>query len=529
MWGVNTTQKMLKEKGVILGLDQIRGILKYLSLPTKISESEFITVFNFCENKTPSEIREEIYRANSLKKWGTLHPNQSKEKRDSAKKNWKNNPEKGKQTCLERYGVESFSCTKEFKDHQKEWLNSLTEEEKNSIHTKATQTRKANGKEIDHKAIWESKIEEEKLSLEKDLLSTSDVCELLGGRDRSTVLGWLKKNSIPVLKGRYSFYISKQDAKRVSEAYKLHKPGISESEKEVLDFVKSLYKGVILENDKTFLDGKELDIYIPEKRLAIEFNGCYWHSDKAMQDLKSIPPKEVASYAKYRHLEKTKACEEKGVRLIHVFEDDWELKRSIVEDIIKIALDVKVSNIIFARKCELKPLGVSDYRDFLEANHLQGYSAANIRLGLFFKGQLIECIGFSTKGTHSQNTEMVRLCTKIDTVVIGGFSKLLKHSGVKEFVSYIDRSTFSGKGYFKNNFSIIKENKPVYFYVNLNKGFHFREPRYLYMRKNIKKLFQQGKLKYWNPEETEEVNMYKNGYARIWNCGTIKVLYKEDS
>lgn len=77
-----------------------------------------------------------------------------------------------------------------------------------------------------------------------------------------------------------------------------------------------------MKNDKKVLNGKELDIYIPSKNLAIEYNGLYWHSDKATLEKNDIPNKETRMYAKYRHIEKTKLCKEKNIRLIHIFEDD---------------------------------------------------------------------------------------------------------------------------------------------------------------------------------------------------------------
>ena len=89
--------------------------------------------------------------------------------------------------------------------------------------------------------------------------------------------------------------------------------------------------------------------------------------------------------------------------------------------------------------------------------------------------------------------------------------------------SYIDRSTFDGKGYYAVGFTKLRENKPSYFYVKT----YFREPRYHYMRKNIEKKFNEGILEYWNPKETEELNMYKNGYSRVWDCGTIVVKWQK--
>ena len=115
------------------------------------------------------------------------------------------------------------------------------------------------------------------------------------------------------------------------------------AEKEVLDFVKSIYNGRIIENNQTVLGNRlELDIYIPDKKVAIEFDGLYWHSEENGKD---------ASY----HLNKTVECEKNGIRLIHIFEDEWNEKREIVKDRIKSILGVGQKR-IFARKCSIMHL-----------------------------------------------------------------------------------------------------------------------------------------------------------------------------
>lgn len=315
--------------------------------------------------------------------------------------------------------------------------------------------------------------------------------------------------------------LSYSDIKTIKEKRDFFSGGKSQKEKDLLDFTQSIYKGEILPNYRKLLDGKELDIYIPEKNLAIEFNGVYWHSDKAQLGVKDIPNSYQRQYAKYRHLEKSEKCKEKGVRLIHIFEHDWNLRKDIVKDIISQALGTNYVK-VYARKCELKDIDLNMYKDFLNQNHLQGYSWADFRKGLFLEDKLVEVIGIRTKGNHSKESELVRLCTRKGLKVLGGFSRLLKSFG-KPLVSYIDISTFSGGGYDAVGFRIVKKNPPVYFYVNLITS--SVEPRYNYMRNCIERKFKKGELKYWNAKETEEVNMYKNGFARIWNCGTYKVFW----
>ena len=128
------------------------------------------------------------------------------------------------------------------------------------------------------------------------------------------------------------------------------------SEKEISDFIKSICNYEILENDRNIISPKELDVYIPQKNLAIEFDGLYFHSTKFGKD---------SDY----HLGKTLACEEKGIRLIHIFEDEWLFKRQIVESIIKSALGIYKQK-IFARNCEVKEIDDKTFRNFCNENHI---------------------------------------------------------------------------------------------------------------------------------------------------------------
>jgi len=70
-------------------------------------------------------------------------------------------------------------------------------------------------------------------------------------------------------------------------------------------------------NNRSVLNCLELDIYLPEYNVAIEFNGLYWHSELYKE--------------KDYHLNKTLECKKKGVDLLHIFEDDWVFKQDIIK------------------------------------------------------------------------------------------------------------------------------------------------------------------------------------------------------
>lgn len=278
----------------------------------------------------------------------------------------------------------------------------------------------------------------------------------------------------------------------------------SQSEIEIVDFIKSIYKGDVQQNVRNIIK-QEIDIFIPEFNLGIEFNGLYWHS-------------ELYKSSDY-HLQKTKACNKKGIDLLHIFEDEWLYNRKIVESIIKNKLGL-TSNKIFARKCLLKEISNQDSKNFLNHNHIQGGDCKNsVRLGLYYKDELVSLMTFSkgriALGGNSEEWELVRFCNKNEFNVIGAASKLFKHFlkiyKPQTVISYSDIRLFGGGLYETLGFKKIRESKPNYWYVLENKRYH---------RFNFRKgkLVKQG----FDLEQTEKEIMFNRGYRRIYDCGHIR-------
>ena len=280
---------------------------------------------------------------------------------------------------------------------------------------------------------------------------------------------------------------------------------ISKAELEIQEFI-SQYVEIIKGNRKITGDGKEIDIYIPSKNIAIEYNGLYFHSDKFQE----------TNY----HLDKTKKCEEKGIKLIHIFEDEWEYKKEIVKSRI-LNLIGKTPNKIFARNTEIREVESKEAMKFLNDNHLQGKFGAKVKLGLYYNNELVSLMTFgdlrknlgSTKEIGSY--ELFRFCNKLNTTVIGGASKLLKHFEKNykpiSIISYADKRWSQGDLYENLNFNLEGTSKPNYFYIKGNK----RENRFLY-RKDV--LVSEG----YDINKTEKEIMKDRGYYRIYDCGTIK-------
>ncbi len=278
-------------------------------------------------------------------------------------------------------------------------------------------------------------------------------------------------------------------------------------EKEILDFIKNMYTGEIFENDRSVLGGKELDIYIPEKHIAIEYDGLYYHSETN------------GKYGKYYHLNKTNECNKKGITLLHIFEDEWNFKQEIVKSIIKTKMGF-INKKIYARKCTIQKIKSDTSELFLEDNHLQGF-IRGASYGLYHDNILVSVMVVGKpRYNKTHNLEILRYCNIRDTIVVGGLSKLvkftLKNKSESSIMTYCDMRYSVGAGYKSIGFKEIGTSEPTYHYIKNN-------TRYSRIRFQKHKLVEQ--LENFDDKLTEWGNMQINGYNRIWDCGNIVLEY----
>lgn len=336
----------------------------------------------------------------------------------------------------------------------------------------------------------------------------TSVLELMNKNDwgRIGLLKVCESNDINIIHKHQLIWIENKDLNKLYELMKdYNNHTFSMEEKSLCDFVKSLVDDVI-ENDRKILNGKELDIYIPSKNVAIEYDGLLYHSTY-YKDKK---------ICKEYHLNKTKLCEEKGIRLIHIFSDEWLYKTEIVKSLISSSLGI-YSEKIFARKCEVREINNENACKFLEQNHIQGKINGK-HLGLFYNNELVQLISYGKNRFKKNEIELYRMCTKLNTQVLGGFSKLISHLNVDEIHSYIDRRLFNGNGYNSCGWEIEGYSKPSYFYTRSN----YRYNRVLFQKHKLK-----NKLEFYDENKTEFENMEDNGFYRIYDCGTIKVVWRK--
>jgi hypothetical protein len=276
----------------------------------------------------------------------------------------------------------------------------------------------------------------------------------------------------------------------------------SGQQEELLRFISENYDGEILFNKKIIFP-QEIDIYLPEIKLAFEFNGLWWHSEQQK--------------GKYYHRDKTKKCSDIGIELLHIWEDDWVYKNEIIKSIILNRLQ-KNSNRIFSRNCKVALVNKKESQDFLEENHILGNCKSNVKIGLYYKNYLVSLMCFNKSG---ESYELSRFCNKLNTSVIGSSSKLfsyfISNYDFDYTVSYSDNCMFTGNIYEKIGFKFSNETNINYKWVISKKRLHksnFRKSR----------LVQSG---YDKNKSESDIMIEDIGAYKVWDCGLKKWIYKK--
>jgi hypothetical protein len=270
----------------------------------------------------------------------------------------------------------------------------------------------------------------------------------------------------------------------------------SVKEKELCVFITGISKNYDINNRK-ILNGKEIDIYLPEYKLGFEFNGLYYHSN-------------VFKDNNY-HYNKTNNALKKNIELVHIFEDEWIYKNDIVKSLIKSKLNIN-QNKLHSKNTIVKEVSSKDSFDFLNENHIQGNLNSSVRLGLYYENELVSVMTFNNKrkGMNDNKYEICRFTNKINTSIIGGINKLFNYFLNKinplEIIVNVDRRYFNGVIFENLGFKFIKISEPNYFYV---KGLE-RIDRNILLKESL------------NFNKTENNIMLEKNYNKIYDSGNIK-------
>ena len=274
------------------------------------------------------------------------------------------------------------------------------------------------------------------------------------------------------------------------------------------NFFNELNLDNVIRSSRSIIPPMQLDGYLPDFKLGIEYCGLYFHSTERLD--------------KNYHLNKLLKSREKGIRLIQIFSDEWFLKKDIVKSRIKSILG-KYEKIVYGRKTNVDYVDRNKAKEFLDDNHLQGAINSSFYIGLYQNEELLSLMAFNKPragiGGGEYDFEMSRYCVKKNINIIGGANKLLKfysktHKGTS-IVTYADLRWSDGDIYDRMGFEMKHETKPNYTYII---GKH-RESRLKFTKNRLEK---EG----YDVSKTEEEIMKERGIFKIYDCG-VKTYIKK--
>lgn len=275
--------------------------------------------------------------------------------------------------------------------------------------------------------------------------------------------------------------------------YRVHKPfkvrkrshkipqGVSKEETELCNAIHLDFPTLpIYRSNRQILHGKEIDIWMPSVKIGIEYDGLAFHSSDSKDP----------SY----HLYKTLECEKQGIRLIHIFSDEWETKKPLVIDLVRKALGKY--QVLSAEDCTISPIGIKEGKYFLDNSDLLGnYQDSTNYLALKYINDTVGVMAYHKE----ENTVIIdRYSERRALKIKGGLKKLIDNLKETDLETRIDRRLYTGEEFFECGFTKIMATPPNFYYTL---DFQERIPS-----KSI---------------TLTESQLKSQGILKIWDCGEI--------
>lgn len=418
--------------------------------------------------------------------------------------------EKKNKTSLENNGYENYFGTEEHKQQLKE---------NHPMHKEGVVDKIRQNCLAEHGVDWHSKRPDVK---EKMKQTNYDIYGVENGAQKNYSLETLAiLNDKEKLKELYENKHVEEIANQLDvclktvytylSKYNLREISFSTGEQQILQFLNSILNTEILSRTRKILPSKkELDIYIPEYKIAIEYCGLWWHSD-------------LLEYNQKAHKDKMDECNRNNIRLITIFEDEWLFKQDLCKQRL-LHIFGHNKSIIGARKINIS-IGSNTEIDFMDKYHIQGYSKSSVQVVGSYNGNIIGMMTFGRcRFSNEYQWEIIRFCTDGKHSYPGLanrlFSTFVKEYNPESILTFADLRWGDGKFYEHLGFTFIENTKPGYWYFGGN-GKYKRYHRSMFMKHKLQI------LPNFNENLSEWELMKLNGWNRIWDCGNAKYRWKK--
>ena len=295
----------------------------------------------------------------------------------------------------------------------------------------------------------------------------------------------------------------------------------SEGENDVVDYITSMnINGITKERVLDLNDGgykKEIDIFIKDLDLGIEYNGSAFHATKG-----AIYTNKDRLY----HQQKFLAAKEQGIHLISIFDVDWNTNADKIKMYLKsLLVDNKK---IFARKCEIKSVDKKVANEFTDKYHLQGHARlSSINYGLYYNDELLSVMSFGRlrlQKTEEGQYELHRYCVKDGYTIVGGANRLVKaferEYNPKYLLSFSDNDYFMGGIYDKLGFTNDGQSTPRYYWFYHNEEIKREKCQLKHLKEKCPELLQEA---YDNEASNkEDYVMLKLGACKVYRSGNTR-------
>jgi hypothetical protein len=256
----------------------------------------------------------------------------------------------------------------------------------------------------------------------------------------------------------------------------------------------------VIHSDRSLLSNQELDIYIPDKKLAVEFNGDYWHSD-------------IKKDIKY-HQNKTIRCAKRRVHLIHVFEHEWvdNRKQNIIKNIIRKRVGI-INDSISINDTRITEITKDESDEFMNKYSLNKHEESEVNLGCIYNDEIVGVMTFKRYETGSDyEYELTRTCWKDIIVINNGNDALFNYFRTKynpnSVVAYVNITKFTGDSYTKIGFKPVKVNA-------------ITDPNYIWVKSDLS--VSEEYTSKSHIDDLYNTEMYNNDFLKIYDSGNIKL------